>query len=111
MPLLQEELELEEIPPQTYGPDWEPGDQLFLTRLLLELTLTDLQAMATTFQHLAEEARHSKETQAATTPLPAYIVEFQSVFVSQTSFGHIFTNSSTIPTVFTSRSDQYWPRY
>jgi len=26
MPLLQEELELEETPPQTYGPDWEPGD-------------------------------------------------------------------------------------
>jgi len=34
MPLLQEELELEEpeeTPPQPYAPDWEPGDQLFLT--------------------------------------------------------------------------------
>jgi len=25
-PLLQEELELKEMPPQTYGPNWEPGD-------------------------------------------------------------------------------------
>jgi len=41
-PLLQEELELEETPPQMYSPDWESGDRLFLTRLLLELTPTDL---------------------------------------------------------------------
>jgi len=44
-PLLQEELELEEMLSQMYSPDWEPGDQLFLTRLLPELTQTDLQAM------------------------------------------------------------------
>jgi len=37
-PLFQEELELEEAPLQTYHPDWELGDQLFLTRLFLELT-------------------------------------------------------------------------
>jgi len=44
-PLLQEELELkelEETPPQPNASDWEPGDQLFLMRLLLELTQTDL---------------------------------------------------------------------
>jgi len=51
--------------------------------LLLELTQTDLRAMATTSQRLAERARHSKETQAATTPLPAYVVEFQSVFAKE----------------------------
>jgi len=39
--------------------------------------------MATTSQHLAEGARHSKETQAATTPLSAYIAEFQSVFAKE----------------------------
>jgi len=39
--------------------------------------------MATTFQRLAEGARHSKETQATTTPLPAYVVEFQSVFAKE----------------------------
>jgi len=85
-PLLQEELELEELeetPPQPYAPNWEPGDQLFLTRLLPELTQTDLRAMATTSQHLAEGARRSKEIQAATTPLPAYIAEFQSVFTKE----------------------------
>jgi len=76
MPLLQEELELEETPPQTYGPDWEPGDRLFLTHLLPELTSTDLQAIAMTSQRLMEGARCSKETQAATTPLPTYITEF-----------------------------------
>jgi len=51
MPLLQEELELEELeemPPQLCAPDWEPRDRLFLMRLLPELTQTDLQAMATT---------------------------------------------------------------
>jgi len=44
-PLLQEELELEELeetPPQPYAPDREPGDRFFLTRLFPELTLTDL---------------------------------------------------------------------
>jgi len=43
--LLQEELELEELketPLQPYPLDWEPGDRLFLTRLLPELTPTDL---------------------------------------------------------------------
>jgi len=82
-PLLQEELELEEIPPQTYGPNWEPGDQLFLMCLLLELTPTNLRAMAMTSQYLVEGARRSKETQAATTLLPTYITEFQFVFAKE----------------------------
>jgi len=83
MPLLQEELELEETPPQMYGPDWEPGDRLFLTRLLLELTPTDLRAMAMTSQRLMKRARHSKKAQAATTPLSTYVAEFQSVFAKE----------------------------
>jgi len=61
----------------------EPGDRLFLTRLLPELTQTSLRAMATTSQCLAEGARCSKETQANTAPLPAYIAEFQSVFAKE----------------------------
>jgi len=86
MPLLQEELELEELeetPLQLHTPDWESRDRLFLMCLLPELTLTDLRAMATTSQRLAEGARHSKETQATTTPVPAYVVEFQSVFAKE----------------------------
>jgi len=39
--------------------------------------------MAMTSQHLAEGARRSKETQAATTPLPAYVTEFQSMFAKE----------------------------
>jgi len=35
-PLFQEELELEELPSQIYHPGWEPGDWLFLIRLLPE---------------------------------------------------------------------------
>jgi len=35
--------------------------------------------MATTSQRLVEGAKRSKETQAATTPLPTYVAEFQSV--------------------------------
>jgi len=62
MPLLQEELDLEEMPPQMYDPGWEPEDRLFLTRLFPELTPTDLRAMATTSQRLVEGARRSKET-------------------------------------------------
>ena len=69
-PLLQEELDLEKMPPQTYSPNWEPRDRLFLTCLFPELTQVDLWAAATTSQRLAEEARRSKETLATATPLP-----------------------------------------
>jgi len=81
--LFQEERDLEETPPQTYSPNWEPGDQLFLIRLFLELTQVNLRAVTTTSQCLAEGARHSKETLAAATPLPAYVTEFQSVFAKK----------------------------
>jgi len=42
IPLLQEELEPEEEPPQTHHPSWELGDRLFLTYLLLEPDQVDL---------------------------------------------------------------------
>jgi len=71
------------MPPQTYSPDWELGDQLFLTCLFLELTQVDLQATATTSQRLVERARHSKETLTTTSLLPAYVAEFQSVFAKE----------------------------
>jgi len=47
-PLLQEELELEEMPPQMHSPDWGLGDQLFLMCIFPELTEVDLRATATT---------------------------------------------------------------
>ena len=62
---------------------WELGNQLFLIRLLPEPDHVDLQAMATTSQHLAEGARCSAEAQAATTSLFAYVAEFRSVFAKE----------------------------
>ena len=56
---------------------------MFLTHLLPEPDQVKLRATATTSQHLVEGARRSTEAQAATTPLPAYIVEFQSVFAKE----------------------------
>jgi len=56
---------------------------LFLIRLLLEPDQVDLRATTIISQCLAEGARHSTETQAAATLLPAYVVEFQSVFAKK----------------------------
>ena len=66
-----------------YSPNWEPGDRLFLTCLFLELTQVNLRAMTMTSQRLAEGARRSKEILTATSPLPAYVMEFQSVFTKE----------------------------
>jgi len=82
-PLLQEESESEEEPPQTHHLSWELGDRLFLTCLLPEPDQVELRAVATTSQHLAEGARRSAEAQAAATLLPAYVVEFRSVFAKE----------------------------
>jgi len=56
---------------------------LFLTCLLPEPDPVDLRATTTTSQRLAEGARRSAETQAAATPLPAYVAEFRSVFAKE----------------------------
>ena len=56
---------------------------MFLTRLLLEPAQIDLRATAMTSQHLTEGARCSVETQATTTQLPTYIIEFQSIFANE----------------------------
>jgi len=66
-----------------HHPSWELGDRLFLTHLLPEPNQVDLRATATTSQCLAEGARRSTEAQAAATPLPAYVVEFRSVFAKE----------------------------
>jgi len=66
-----------------HHPTWELRDRLFLIHLLPEPNQVDLRAMATTSQRLAKGARRSVEAQAATTPLSAYVVEFQSVFAKE----------------------------
>ena len=57
-PLLEyvENLEEDETPVWTREVEYEPGDQLFMTRILLESTAEDLRAASTTFQKLAEGA-------------------------------------------------------
>jgi len=57
-PLLEyaENLEKDETPVWTREVEYEPGDQLFMTRILLESTAEDLRAASTTFQKLAEGA-------------------------------------------------------
>jgi len=56
---------------------------LFLIHLLSEPDPVDLRATTTTSQRLVEGARRSVETQAAATLLPAYVVEFRSVFAKE----------------------------
>jgi len=82
-PLLQEESESEEEPPQTHHPSWELRDRLFLTCLLPEPDPVELQATATTSQRLAEGARRSVDVQTAATPLPTYVAEFRSMFAKE----------------------------
>jgi len=57
-PLLEyaENLEEDETPIWTREVEYKPGDQLFMTRILLESTAEDLRAASTTFQKLAEGA-------------------------------------------------------
>jgi len=56
---------------------------LFFTCLLPEPDQVDLQATTTISQRLVEGARRSTKTQAAATPLPAYVAEFRSVFAKE----------------------------
>jgi len=51
-----EDLEEDEASVWTREAEYEPGDQLFMTRILPDSTAEDLCATSTTFQKLAEGA-------------------------------------------------------
>jgi len=51
-----EDSEEDEAPVRTSEAEYEPGDQLFMTRILLDSTAEDLRAVSTTSQKLAERA-------------------------------------------------------
>ena len=51
-----------EAPIQTHEAEYEPGDWLFMTRILPESTVEDLCAASMTSQKLAEEVCQSVET-------------------------------------------------
>ena len=81
-PLLEyvENLEEDETPVWTREVEYEPGDQLFMTRILLESTAEDLHAASTTFQKLAEGARWSSEARKEPFTPPNCVRGFESVF-------------------------------
>jgi len=56
LPEYAEDSEEDEIPIRTREAEYEQGDRLFTTRILLESTVEDLHATSTTSQKLAEGA-------------------------------------------------------
>jgi len=56
-----EDSEEDEAPIRTREAEYEPGDQLFMTRILPDSTREDLRTASTTSQKLAEGARRSTE--------------------------------------------------
>jgi len=65
------------------GRDWELGDCLFITWLLLVPKQKKLWATATALQHLAEGAHCSRKAQASPSPIPDYIKGFKTVFTKE----------------------------
>jgi len=63
-----EDLEENEAPIQTREAEYEPGDRLFMTRILLDSTAEDLRTTSITSQKLAEGACRS-----AVTPLENFL--------------------------------------
>ena len=74
------DLEEDEISIWTCETEYELGDQLFMTRILLESTVEDLCATSTTSQKLAERACRSTEAQKEPFILPDYVRGFESIF-------------------------------
>jgi len=63
--------------------EYEIGDRLFMTRILLEPAAEDLRATSTISQKLAEGARQASETQKGLFIPPDYAKEFESVFAKK----------------------------
>jgi len=83
LPEHAEDLEEDETPIWTGEIEYEQGDQLFMTRILLEPTVEDLRAASTTSQKLAEGARRSAETRREPFIPPDCVREFESVFAKE----------------------------
>ena len=63
--------------------EYEPGNRLFVTRILLEPAAKDLRAISTISQKLVEGACQALETQKGLLTLPDYAKEFESVFAKE----------------------------
>ena len=82
-PEYAEDLEKDEIPVQTWEAEYEPGDRLFMTRILPDSTAEDLHTTSMTSQKLAEGACRSVEAQKEPFVPPDCIRGFESVFAKE----------------------------
>jgi len=82
-PEYAEDSEEDKAPVQTCEAEYEPGDRLFITRVLLGSTAEDLRAASTTSQKLAEGAYQSAEAQKEPFILPDCIRGFESIFAKK----------------------------
>jgi len=82
-PEYAEDLEEDETSIWTQEAEYEPGDRLFITRILLDSTVEDLRATFTTSQKLAKGARRSAEARKEPFILPDCVRGFESVFAKE----------------------------
>jgi len=82
-PEYAEDSEKDKTPLQICGVEYEQGDRLFMTRILLEPMAEDLCATSTISQKLVEEARRASETQKGLLTLPDCAKGFESVFAKE----------------------------
>jgi len=82
-PEYAEDSEENEAPVWTHEAEYEPGDQLFMTRILLDSTAEDLHAASTTFQKLVEGACQSAEAWKEPFILSNCVRGFESIFAKK----------------------------
>jgi len=75
-----EDSEEDETPLRICEVEYEPGNRLFMMRILVEPTIEDLRATSTISQKLAEGARRASETWKGLPTLPNCAKGFESVF-------------------------------
>jgi len=82
-PEYAEDTEEDEAPVRTQEAEYEPGDRLFITRILPDSTREDLRAASTTSQKLAEGARRSTEARKEPFIPPDCVKGFESIFAKE----------------------------
>jgi len=78
-----EDSEEDEAPIRTREAEYEPGDRLFMTRILPDSTREDLRTTSTTSQKLAEGACRSTEARKEPFIPPDCVREFESIFAKE----------------------------
>jgi len=82
-PEYAEDLEENNTPLRICEIEYEQGDRLFMTRILLEPATEDLRATSTISQKLAEGARRALETRKGLLTLPNCAKRFELVFTKE----------------------------